>query len=165
MKGSPTIISRCIFVRSQSGLFIRQLRQGFCQVLQGSPLEVLPFALIYQVQSFFQTDKVPVNINKWLYQILHSSPHQNPHHSSHLTVAKNRAIKLSHCVFIFTTMSALDNAKTAGATDRFDDLPTGHARGDLERRLLWKLDLRMSIIMVIYILNYVSLSYFANIVV
>lgn len=30
------------------------------------------------------------------------------------------------------------------------------ARKNLERKLLWKLDLRMSVLVVIYILNYVS---------
>jgi hypothetical protein len=57
-------------------------------------------------------------------------------------------------------MAALSDEKTPNAT--FEDLPTGthdHARDDLERRLLRKLDLRMSIIVVIYTLNYVSLSY------
>lgn len=32
------------------------------------------------------------------------------------------------------------------------------ARKRLERRLLWKIDLRMSILILIYILNYVSFS-------
>lgn len=47
---------------------------------------------------------------------------------------------------------------TTDNANAIDDLPTGnrHARDDLERRLLRKLDLRMSIIVVIYTLNYVS---------
>lgn len=34
------------------------------------------------------------------------------------------------------------------------------ARKVLEKRLLWKIDLRMSIMVVIYILNYVGVSFF-----
>lgn len=37
------------------------------------------------------------------------------------------------------------------------------ARLKLERRLLWKLDIRMSIMVIIYILNYVSISTFSGV--
>ncbi|KAG0699521.1 major facilitator superfamily domain-containing protein [Suillus ampliporus] len=62
-------------------------------------------------------------------------------------------------------MTALNDAKT-DSTDAIDDFkllpgvprPVACSRDDLEKRLLRKLDLRMSIIVVIYTLNYVSLS-------
>ncbi|KAG1781975.1 major facilitator superfamily domain-containing protein [Suillus placidus] len=53
-------------------------------------------------------------------------------------------------------MSALSDAKSETA-----DAPSGlpsHARDDLERRLVRKLDLRMFVILLLYALNYVSLS-------
>jgi len=58
-------------------------------------------------------------------------------------------------------MPALSDEKTH-ATYAIEDLPIrtpDRTRDDLERKLLRKLDLRMSIIVVIYTLNYVSLSY------
>ncbi|KAG0699522.1 hypothetical protein DFH29DRAFT_877257 [Suillus ampliporus] len=55
-------------------------------------------------------------------------------------------------------MTALNDAKAADsdATNTIDDLPTFVPRHDLEKRLLRKLDLRMSIIVVIYTLNYID---------
>ena len=56
-------------------------------------------------------------------------------------------------------MPAFKDEQTPDATDAIVDLTPGgpqHTPDDLERRLLRKLDLRMSIIVVIYALNYVS---------
>jgi hypothetical protein len=65
-------------------------------------------------------------------------------------------------------MSALDDSKTGDTTSSSDNFKVppsalGHvtcAHDDLERRILRKLDLRMSIIVVIFTLNYVSLTCF-----
>jgi hypothetical protein len=55
-------------------------------------------------------------------------------------------------------MSALWDAKSETVqVDVASGLPS-HARDDLERRLVRKLDLRMSVIVLLYALNYVSLS-------
>lgn len=57
-------------------------------------------------------------------------------------------------------MAALCDKKTSDVT--IEDLSIGipdQTNRDLERKLLRKLDLRMSIIVVIYTLNYVSPSY------
>ncbi|KAG1854211.1 major facilitator superfamily domain-containing protein [Suillus subalutaceus] len=57
-------------------------------------------------------------------------------------------------------MTTLSDAKATECMN--DDLSTGvpsHSRDDLERKLLRKLDLRMSIIIVLYALNFVSLSH------
>ena len=56
-------------------------------------------------------------------------------------------------------MSAPDDEKTADSIDVINDLPTGvpcHARDDLERKLLRKLDIRISIVVVMNALSYVS---------
>ncbi|KAG0697635.1 major facilitator superfamily domain-containing protein [Suillus ampliporus] len=58
-------------------------------------------------------------------------------------------------------MQALNDPKTADTTDTINDLSTGvpcYARDDLERRLLRKLDLRMSVLVVIYTLNFIDRS-------
>ena len=44
----------------------------------------------------------------------------------------------------------------SGGDERDEDFGGPEARCQLERRLLWKLDARMSILVIIYILNYVS---------
>ncbi|KAG2338758.1 MFS general substrate transporter [Suillus weaverae] len=67
-------------------------------------------------------------------------------------------------------MSALDDSKTGDTISAIDDfkvapgvLPhAARARNDLERRLLRKLDLRMSIIIVIFTLNYIDRSNVSN---
>ncbi|KAG2130894.1 sugar transporter [Suillus clintonianus] len=67
-------------------------------------------------------------------------------------------------------MSALDDSKTGETTSAIGDfkvpLDVPHhaacARDDLERRLLRKLDLRMSIIVVIFTLNYIDRSNVSN---
>lgn len=69
-------------------------------------------------------------------------------------------------VLIFQRMSALDDSKTTSSSDEVPPSALGHAtcaRDDLERRILRKLDLRMSIIVVIFTLNYVSLTGFFGI--
>ncbi|KAG1739374.1 MFS general substrate transporter [Suillus paluster] len=55
-------------------------------------------------------------------------------------------------------MSARMDEKRVDTTDAIDDLPTVpcHARDGLERRLVRKLDLRMSVIVVIYTLNFID---------
>ncbi|KAG0693092.1 major facilitator superfamily domain-containing protein [Suillus ampliporus] len=61
-------------------------------------------------------------------------------------------------------MPAPNDTKTVDTTDEIY-LPTGvpsHARDVLERRLVRKLDLRMSVIVIIYTLNFVSLSFLSN---
>lgn len=47
-----------------------------------------------------------------------------------------------------------DDVSTHDDTD--DEFGGSEARKALERKLLWKIDLRMSILVVIYILNYVN---------
>ncbi|OAX40255.1 MFS general substrate transporter [Rhizopogon vinicolor AM-OR11-026] len=62
-------------------------------------------------------------------------------------------------------MATLSDEKTADAIYTIEDVPTGtpnHAHDDLERKLLRKLDLRMSIIVVIYTLNYIDRSNATN---
>ncbi|KAG2754198.1 MFS general substrate transporter [Suillus brevipes Sb2] len=64
-------------------------------------------------------------------------------------------------------MSALDDSKTTSSSDNFKVPPSalGHAscaRDDLERRIVRKLDLRMSIIVVIFTLNYIDRSNVSN---
>ncbi|KAG2132844.1 sugar transporter [Suillus bovinus] len=67
-------------------------------------------------------------------------------------------------------MSALDDSKTGDTTSSSDNFKVppsalGHvtcARDDLERRILRKLDLRMSIIVVIFTLNYIDRSNVSN---
>jgi hypothetical protein len=57
-------------------------------------------------------------------------------------------------------MTTLSDAKATEHMndDLSSDVPS-HSRDDLERRLLRKLDFRMSIIIVLYALNFVSLRY------
>jgi len=58
-------------------------------------------------------------------------------------------------------MPVLDDEKTPATTYVTNDMPIDtpdRTHGDLERKLVRKLDLRMSITMVIYTLNLVSLS-------
>ncbi|KAG1767132.1 major facilitator superfamily domain-containing protein, partial [Suillus occidentalis] len=62
-------------------------------------------------------------------------------------------------------MSALDDSKTTSSSDKVPPSTLGHAtcaRDDLERRILRKLDLRMSIIVVIFTLNYIDRSNVSN---
>ncbi|KAG0703529.1 major facilitator superfamily domain-containing protein [Suillus ampliporus] len=63
-------------------------------------------------------------------------------------------------------MSAHGNAKSADPTDVTDGLssgiPSGRSRRDLERRLLRKLDLRMSVVVVLNALNYVDRANASN---
>ena len=49
----------------------------------------------------------------------------------------------------------IDVAKSEGYDDPDAEFGGNEARKKLERRLLWKIDLRMSILVLIYILNYV----------
>lgn len=59
-------------------------------------------------------------------------------------------------------MPSIGDEKAPDATYAIEDLPIGtpnHTHDDVERKLLRKLDLRMSIVVVIYTLNYVSLSH------
>ncbi|KAG2350980.1 MFS general substrate transporter [Suillus weaverae] len=58
-------------------------------------------------------------------------------------------------------MPTLSDPTVVDTTDTIDDLPTAvpcHARDELERRLLRKLDLRMSILLILHTLNLVSQS-------
>ncbi|KAG1793937.1 major facilitator superfamily domain-containing protein [Suillus plorans] len=62
-------------------------------------------------------------------------------------------------------MPTLSDPKTADIVVMIDDVPAGvhrHARGDLERRLLRKLDLRMSIILILYTLNFIDRTNISN---
>ncbi|KIK39077.1 hypothetical protein CY34DRAFT_352225 [Suillus luteus UH-Slu-Lm8-n1] len=62
-------------------------------------------------------------------------------------------------------MSALDDSKTTSSSDKVPPSALSHvtcARDDLERRILRKLDLRMSIIVVIFTLNYIDRSNVSN---
>lgn len=54
-------------------------------------------------------------------------------------------------------MSALTDAKSE--TVHVPSVLSSHARNDLERRLVRKLDLHLSVIVLLYALNYVSLSF------
>ena len=53
-------------------------------------------------------------------------------------------------------VEAKDSDLKGDASDPDNDFGGKEARKTLERKLLWKLDLRMSILVVIYILNYVN---------
>lgn len=60
-------------------------------------------------------------------------------------------------------MPVLNDTQT-GAIGVVDDLPTGvpcpsHGRDNLERKLVRKLDLRMSVILLLYTMNMVSLRF------
>lgn len=64
-------------------------------------------------------------------------------------------------------MPVLNDTQTGGAIGVVDDLPTGvpcpsHSRDNLERKLVRKLDLRMSVILLLYTMNMVSLMFFAK---
>lgn len=50
----------------------------------------------------------------------------------------------------------LGKAATNVTVDPDDEFGGTERRKKLERKLLWKIDLRMSVLVVIYILNYVS---------
>ncbi|KAG1848388.1 major facilitator superfamily domain-containing protein [Suillus tomentosus] len=62
-------------------------------------------------------------------------------------------------------MPTLSDPKTVDAVVMIDDVPAGvrcHTRDDLERRLLRKLDLRMSIILILYALNLIDRTNISN---
>lgn len=76
------------------------------------------------------------------------------------SVTKKRVTHFSCSGFVFWTMTTLSHAKVAEYMHNdFSSGVPSQARNDLERRLLRKLDLRMSLIIVLYALNFVSLSY------
>ncbi|KAG2082739.1 major facilitator superfamily domain-containing protein [Suillus discolor] len=62
-------------------------------------------------------------------------------------------------------MPTLSDSKTIDTVVMIDDVPDGvrcHTRDDLERRLLRKLDLRMSIILILYTLNFIDRTNISN---